>query len=193
MKNKFLTVASILSTLAMLAVAVTPAAAAGDKSITFLGAQWIPGKGVVFEFKVVGDFSDLSGFVNVGGQQFNLNCHFNGKENLACMANRGLSHFVGQIVQGSIAGYNFSGLIRGRTFCYSVFDYYPTSGPPENWHEIGQQCQDSPASPGDTIQFFNPDYNYDYNYRFSIIGGLDACLAAPDLGDGYYYFCQGIQ
>jgi hypothetical protein len=176
MKKKVLIITGIISILAMLALAVTPVAAAGEKSITFLGAQLIPGKGVVFEFNVVGEFSDLSGFVKVGGQQFGLSCHFNGKGNLACMASQGLSRYLGQVATGSINGYNFSGLIRG--FCYSVYDYYPNPLP-ENWGEIGKHCQKSPASPGDIIQFHNPDYPSTpfWNYGYSL---------------GYYFVCGPV-
>jgi hypothetical protein len=190
MKNKILILASVLSILAMFALAVTPAAAVGEKSITFLGATYIQGKGVVFEFKVVGEFSDLPGYVRVGGQQYALSCHFNGKGNLACMATQGLAHFIGQNVQGEIAGYTFSGSIKGggssSSNCYSVYDYYPTY---QDWYTVGQNCQGSPASAGDAITFYNPDYGLNHNYKFSLTTGLEVCPASPDLGEGYYYLC----
>ncbi len=187
MRSKFLVLASIVTILAMAFMAVTPAAAAGEKSITFLGAYLVDGKGVVFEFKVIGEFSDLSGFVKVGGQQFSLSCHFNSKGNLACTANHGLSQFVGQIAQGSIAGHDFSGLIRGvTTNCYSVFDI--KFGDP-GWENIGSYCQNSPAQPGDQIYYYNPNRLFETLYQYSNTDGSDVCLGAQNLGNGYYHIC----
>ncbi len=178
-----------ISLFASFAMLVTPAAAA-EKSITFLGAYLVDGKGVVFEFAVKGDFKDFPGTVMVGGQQFSLSCNFNDKGNLACTANHGLSQFVGQIAQGTIAGFDFSGLIRGPSFCNGVYDFYPDGGgiPPQaDWGSIGQHCGNSAPQFGDAINFYNPNYSDSYTYYYSNDGSSSFTCNAPDLGSGYYY------
>ena len=180
-----------ISLFASFAMLVTPAAAA-EKSIVLLGAYYVPGKGVVFEFNVNGDFKDFPGTVMVGGQQFSLSCNFNDKGKLACTANHGLSQFVGQIAQGSIAGYPFSGLIRGSSICNEVFDYYPDLGlgyiPPQgDWGSIGEYCGNSSPQFGDAINFYNPNYSHSYTYYYSNDGSSGFTCNAPDLGSGYYY------
>jgi len=176
-----------ISLFASFAMLVTPAAAA-EKSITFLGAYLVEGKGVVFEFAVKGDFKDFPGTVMVGGQQFSLNCNFNDKGKLACTANHGLSRYIWQVAQGSVAGFPFSGLIRGT--CHDVFDFYPDNGgiPPQNsWGSIGEYCGNSSPQFGDAINFYNPNYSDSYTYYYSNDGSSSFTCNAPDLGSGYYY------
>ncbi len=193
-KGRFYLLGVFFSLLATFAFALTPAAAAaGQKSISLISAQYDPGKGVVFKFNVQGNFSKLNGSVTVGGKTLPLSCNYNDFGELACTASQGLSSYVGATANITIDGYQFTTIIKGGKWCYGVYDYYPDNGgpPPSSaWGSIGQTCQFHPAHPEDWIIYYNPDYSNSFIYEFSY-DGSDSCWdSAPNFGAGFYFDCE---
>jgi hypothetical protein len=167
--------------------AFTPAAAAGGgKSITLVGAQYVPGKGVVFSFDVKGDFKQgFGGIAKIGGVTFHLtDCKLKDNGMLACVGEQGLSQYVGKIANVTVNGFSGSGMIRHSTqyFCYSVYDWGGNNSTPGEWYDIGPYCQPSGANVGDWINYYNPHYHTDFHYYFH-----DDGIPCFHAGKAYYF------
>lgn len=179
---------SIFILAAFLFASAGPAFAAGERSISLISAGVVPGKGVVFNFKIKGDFDSFGGFATIAGQEFRLICKVKDDGDLSCTMNQGGGQYVGQIAQISLNGYAFSAVIRPGTYCYSVYDY--ELGNPSVWEFIGTHCQDYSAENGDIIEFYN-DYGYDDWFEYKYMD--PSILPCVDYGPGYYYpFCPNI-
>lgn len=179
---KFFTSVFILA--AFLFASVSPAFAAGERSISLLSAGVVPGKGVVFNFKIKGDFDSFGGLATIAGQKFRLSCNIKDNGDLSCTMDQGGSRYAGQIAQINLNGYAFSAVIRPAStmYCYPVYDY--EFGDPSMWQLIGTHCQDTSAQNGDIIEFYN-DYGYDDWYDYMYMDPSQ--LPCVDYGAGYYY------
>lgn len=173
---KFLTSVFILA--AFLFASAGPAFAAGERSISLLSAGVVPSKGVVFNFKVNGDFDSFNGFATIAGQKFRLICNVKDNGDLSCTMNQGGSRYAGQTAQISLNGYAFTAVISG-TYCYPVYDYDTSAV----WGQLGTHCQDSSAETGDMMVF----YNYQYNTWFPYMYMDPSQLLCVDFGAGFYY------
>lgn len=173
---------SIFILAAFLFASAGPAFAAGERSISLLSAGVVPGKGVVFNFKIKGDFDSFGGFVTIAGQEFRLNCNIKDDGNVSCTMDQGGSQYAGQTAQISLNGYAFTAVIKPGTYCYPVYDYnfYDES----IWELIGTHCQDSSAENGDVIEFYN-DFEWDELYDYMYMDPSE--LPCVDFGAGFYY------
>jgi len=159
-----------------------PAFAAGERSISLLSAGVVFGKGVVFNFKIKGDFDSFGGFATIAGQEFRLSCNIKDDGDLSCTMDQGGSQFVGQTAQISLNGYAFSAVIRPGTYCYPVYDY--VLGNESVWQLIGTHCQNNSAQNGDIIEFYN-DYGWDDFFDYMYMDPSQ--LQCVDFGAGFYY------
>jgi hypothetical protein len=157
----------LILTVIVLFVCVPPAYARTERSLTLDSIFYIRGKGVIFTFTPQGDFkkSRLTGAARIDYQTFPLDCHFNDLGKVKCIAEQGLSSFVGKIATGQVAGFGFgdvvrAGLVRptpGAPYCYSIFD--KVGGV---WQALTSFCGSTPAQPGDWVYYkgrvaiFNP-------------------------------------
>ncbi len=134
----------ILLTIAIILATVSPAYAAGERSLSLLSIYFIQGKGVVFTFTEQGRFkaSELSGYTWIDGQKFLLSCRYNAHGDVKCTAQplscndnnpgdekcttpQSLFRYVGQLATGSVAGFPFSGIIRdlpNPRYCPKVWE-----------------------------------------------------------------------
>lgn len=114
--KKFVPLVMIVSMLAgMLWLSVDNATAAG--TITFTGARFVWGKGVVFVFEATGyKNSDVKGAVlTIGSKSFNVHCTVNKKdEKIVCVAGSGLARYAGQMGILSVAGHAFYVIIPSK-------------------------------------------------------------------------------
>lgn len=148
----------------LLAASAFPALAAGP-SVSFLGADFISGKGLVLYFDVPADFdlSQADSFVVVDGITYPLNCLFNDGGILVCIAAVkktaigmtalivfGGSSFETLVPEANVRPVVIASACTGYT--YSVYDYDLGF----TWHEIGTHDQSCPALVGDAIPFFQP-------------------------------------
>lgn len=180
---------SVFILAAFLFASVSPALAAGERSITFLGAGFVYGKGVVFTFEVKGDFDSFGGTARIGGQDFRLICVFRDDGVLSCTMSQGGYKFIGQTAQINLNGYAFSGVIRPGNFCYNVFDWNKPeySGDEESyWMWLGIHCQSTPAEYGDMIEYTSEAWGTDWPYTY-VPGDLVFDFTGETWGDGYYY------
>ncbi|MBS4061522.1 MAG: hypothetical protein KG029_14075 [Bacteroidetes bacterium] len=182
---------SIFVLATLLVASAGPAFAAGEKSITLLSAHFVYGKGVVFTFKVKGDFDSFNGFAKVGGRELRLVCKFRDDGVLSCTMENGGKKYMGELAQGSLNGYPFSGVIKpSPEYCAMIFDWNPNwygweegnGGEIEAlaiengngvydedfWIYIGQFCQGTPFEYGQEIFEYSPPWeNYYYFYYIS--------------------------
>jgi hypothetical protein len=107
--RKFMSLVMISVILAsMLWLSVDNAAAEG--TITFVGARFVWGKGVVFVFEATGyKNSDVKDAVlTIGSKTFKVHCTVNKKdEKIVCVAGGRLTQYAGQIGTLSVAGHAF--------------------------------------------------------------------------------------
>ena len=149
----------LILALALALVSITPAFAAGERSLTLVSIYYIQGKGVVFTFSPQGKFkaSELSGTVTVNGLKYTLSCQFADNGDVKCMADKGMSRYVNQYASGQVAGYPFGGLIRNTRFpyCYGVWNQNQL---------VNSICGSNAAANGDWILLNNNTFaNFDEN------------------------------
>ncbi len=116
---------------------------AADGTITYVGARFVWGKGVVFVFEASGfrnrDIKDAS--LSIGSNTFGLHCHVNKKAGkIVCVAGSGLTQYAGQIGLLSLAGH---------AFYVKIPDRPPL--PPGAWNET-LSCPEG-LSPGADVTF----------------------------------------
>ncbi len=189
MKKYPVTILVLLSML-VIHVGVVSAAPAASGTITLVGVEYVPGKGPVFTFNVSGNFSKgkLKGTLHVeGGADYDLHCTQVDEDTVKCNASQ------------KVAGANVSVTWGGSTFwayvpeappasteyCYSVYDWnFP--GPYVEWVNFGTYCQDTPATYGDVITWYNPGWNDTFDYEFLPESPNPQC-SFHHSGDAYYY------
>lgn len=176
----------ILTVMSMLFVLpATPAAAAGEKSITLAWVDFIEGKGVVVVFNVKGKFDSFDGSVKFGNNSYPLSCNLRDDGKLACVVSKG-SKLVGKSLSGSINGFAFTtGQVPKPNYCYDVFDAWD-DGEYVLVHQVGTHCQEEAAVEGDGIWYTLPEwggYYYWYTYTEQFI---------PEL-PGYWWWEWGPQ
>jgi len=113
MQKKFLVVLSIVSILEMLfGVAAAPAA---TKSLALEDVRFVGGKGYVFLFTATGNFkqSDLSGFVTIGNDGFDLACKLRDDGKVSCVAFKLSPSYTGRQAVVHLAGFIFYTVIPG--------------------------------------------------------------------------------
>jgi hypothetical protein len=197
MKKALLFVFAVFTVLTMLFVAITPVAAkGGEKSITLVSALYIRGKGIVFKFKVVGEFKGFSGQAFAGGQKFALDCKLNDAGDLACLAESGMKKFIGQTVSANVNGYTGSVRLRNSRYCYPVYDWVPGLDPlgpspidPAQWTAFTSFCQNDPAESNDLALLPNPAYPQEPFWYYYYQPDLSVCFPPLPFGGGYALNC----
>jgi hypothetical protein len=182
-RNKRFALASVFVLISLLAVVVIPVAAAGENSISLIRIFLVNGKGVVFKFRVEGEFKEYTGFARVGGNEYQLSCHLNEDGDLVCMADHGLGQYVGEFASGELNGFSFGTTIVDPYFCYDVWDYDNSYV----WHVYDRVCGDSAASSGDYVHYYNPDWGGTYTAMY-----LEEGLTCFNRGRAFYFLsCPG--
>lgn len=153
------------------------------------------GGGPTFTFTVSGDFSKLNGIVEVqGGDSFPLYCRQTDETTVVCHATKKIT---GENVVVTFGGSTFwasvplpsigQGSGNNTPSCYNVYgwnnDFFNN---PTDWVLAGTNCQNTPASYGDTIEFPFANNFVPYNtYYFSNTGTISCGFS--EYGDAYYY------
>lgn len=180
-----------LSLLAMLAsVAAAPMA---GTALSLIEVRNDGGGGVIFVFRVTGDFSksELKGWVQVqGGDGYGLHCNQVDDTTVQCTTTKKAGGYNVVVTFGGSTFWTFVPAARGGSgptqYCYGVYDLYSD---PETesayWGQFDTYCQDAPANFGDTLpSYYNPDYDDYYDYDF--MPGSPSCFD-PVNEDAYYY------
>jgi hypothetical protein len=190
MRNRILKSVSVVAILAIL-LATGVSAARASENITYLGSNFIYGKGLVLWFGLPDgyDASGIAGSVLIDGVSYPLDCAVREDGVLACVAGAS-QKAIGLPATAVIDGLSFDFIVHeprplpvvfAGPWCYSVFDYGPLFIP---WGQIGVHCQNHEAQVGDEISFYNPNYASSYEYEY-FVDSSEAC--APNFGAGYYY------
>lgn len=189
MKKHLIVILLILSMLAMFTGTVA-AAPQSDAAAALTSVIFVPGKGPVFTFSIVGGkFSkrDLNGFVHVeGGNDFGLHCRQVDENTITCTTSK---KTAGKDVVASWGGGTFWAHVPvAPTFCYQIYDWnYDLPNPPDHWALYGSYCQDTPVDYGDYIEWDNPDWGSSPYY---FLPGSPSCFAEDIANDAYYFpFC----
>jgi hypothetical protein len=178
MKQRFSIVLVVLSLLvALVGIAAAPMASG---TVKLVGVQYVPQKGPVFTFEVSGKFgrSALKGTVHVqGGGNFPLYCTQVDDTTVKCHT----SQKVGAVnVSVTFGGSTFWTYVPGAPeFCYNIYDYDLDFV----WRSYGIHCQNVPAEYDDTIPFYNPDWDLEYDVWFLPEG--PTCSGINE--EAYYY------
>ncbi|GAB4487934.1 MAG: hypothetical protein OHK0031_11900 [Anaerolineales bacterium] len=124
---------------------------------------------------------------------------------LACSADEGGTPYIGQLAQVTIGGINAGADVvvaaEFSQYCAPIFDIIPGGGGGggltpsavvtiEPWGQAGTYCQDSPFVVGQIINWYNPAYDFYYDYTYSLDGQDMICTFPPDLGAGFYWDYQ---
>ncbi|WKZ48195.1 MAG: hypothetical protein QY306_02365 [Anaerolineales bacterium] len=164
---------------------VVSAAPSAASAPTLISAEAIK-PGTVFLFQVSGKLakSQLNGSVHVvNGEDYDLYCSQVDAETVRCTTPR--------MVQGNVVvtfnGFLFWTFVRPRSsepteYCYGVYDWDVETA--TSWAYVGDNCQSDPATYGDVIQYYNPDWDDTYDYEF--MPSSPACSFTRP-GDAYYY------
>ncbi len=177
MKKLLFASLTVFSMLAMTTGAAFAAAPASGSAISVIEVR----RDAII-FSVSGDFSQSelhSGSIQIqGGDQFTLHCGQPSDGIVNCSIPL---QALGKNVVINFGGSTFFELVPAA-LCYNVYDY--TYGNTSVWQTIGENCQNSPAQVGDTIEFYNGfGWNEYYDYDF-----MDpSTLPCVDFGAGYYY------
>ncbi len=131
MKKMMLLVTAVAVLICTLWFSADRATAAG--TITYLGARFVWGKGVVFVFEASGyknsDVKDAT--LTIGSSSFNVHCMVNKKAGkIICVAGSGLTQYAGQIGVLSFAGHSFYVKMPDKPPFPSVNGNVPLSCPP---------------------------------------------------------------
>ena len=183
MKKKLLIVILVLSML-MAFAGTAYAAPLADGTAELVSAEHGL-SGAVFIFRVTGEFSksDLNGTMHVvGGEDYPLYCSQIDEFTVRCLS----SDKAGEKnVVLSWGGFVFQAYVPAGPpppeYCYSVYDYDLDYV----WKSYGVHCQESPAEYGDTIPWYNPDWDDYYDAMFLPFGPM--CFGIVE--DAYYYVC----
>jgi len=168
-------------------------AKADSTPITLQSAEFITGKGFVLKFQVTPKFDPkkVDKFILINSVKYKLDCH---RQNdiLTCVAEISRKQFGNHAIIW-IGKYSFGATIKEprQSYCYNIIDY-DLSGV---WERIGTYCQDHVARIGEAITFYNPEWFDYFDYIYTLDGSDAFCsgdsfFPAPDLGNGYYYFCR---
>lgn len=184
-------VSVILTVFSLLAALVSIAAAPlASGTATLIGAGYVDGKGVVFTFQVDGKFSksDLKGSVQVdGGGNYSLDCVQQDAETVKCTAPKAVAgNDVSVTWGGSIFWTHVAGIPDDPQYCYSIYDWdleVPTSA----WVDYGTYCQDAPAEYDDTILWYNPGWEAEFEYWFMPESPDQDWCPYDRSGDAYYF------
>jgi hypothetical protein len=162
MQKKLMLVISIISILGMLfGVAAAPAV---TKSVVLDDVRFIAGKGYVFLFTFKGAFkqSELSGFVNIGSDGFDLACKLRDDGKISCVAIQLSPSYAGREAVVHLAGFIFYATIPGFPcnsidFTLTVYDKIVgyIGGP-----YSGNMSTSDWASFKKSIDFINSDPNF---------------------------------
>jgi hypothetical protein len=183
---------TIFGMLALAALAATPVFAAGESDFSFLGVDYITGKGLAVYFKVSedSDFILLPNYVVIEDVNYPLDCQTRDNDEFICLAKVKKSA-IGEQAEIHAGGRTFTAVVpearvrlcngyRLAGYTYSVYDYDLSLV----WYEAGTHTQSCPAEVGDAIPFLSPDWG-DTELHYYSLDGVDRC--APSLGDGYYF------
>ena len=176
----------------LLATGATTAKAAGD--VTFLGARFVPGKGLMVTLKLSEDADkDQAASAVVNGVTYTMDCRTIetiGKSTiLRCSAD--LARPSGDVpitIWFGSASFATT-LSEPRPWCYNVYDFPPSFDP---WHFVGTTCQETTAQSGNIIEFANYEWWAVFDYQYWETGDqAENCgPAQPEFGSGFYYNCN---
>jgi len=158
------------------------ASAQSAKYISLMVARFIPHKGYVFLFDVVGKYQkdEIVGKIEVAGKSIKLDCIYKEKEGLLSCTAPGLKKYMNAQAEIYLAGGHFYVVVPETVNCYGIFDWTRDLG---GWEYIGEKCV--PASirvrPGDSITRYNPTWKGTYTYVYQ------NSVPCQDMGNGYYY------
>ena len=196
MKRKLLLVfMAMILLISMSGMQVSSARADSGDNISLLGIQAVSHKGVVFIFKVVGDFNSYAGTVRIGANSYKLTgCHMTEaltRQVLKCTAEKGLMPYVGQWATVTINGFSSSALIRPvGEYCYPVYTSN-FKGPqplfPSSYYSWGTHCQSDKPVTGDMIKLVDPGGHIS-DYRLILPGDphIPPSFFLHWKGPGYY-------
>ena len=196
MKRKLLLVfMAMILLISMSGMQVSSARADSGDNISLLGIQAVSHKGVVFIFKVVGDFNSYAGTVRIGANSYKLTgCHMTEaltRQVLKCTAEKGLMPYVGQWATVTINGFSSSALSRPvGEYCYPVYTSN-FKGPqplfPSSYYSWGTHCQSDKPVTGDMIKLVDPGGHIS-DYRLILPGDphIPPSFFLHWKGPGYY-------
>lgn len=179
----------ILVVMALLGMQVGTAAAA-SASITLISVEH-GYQGPVFTFRVNGEFSkaELKGFLHVeNGADYALYCKQVDETTVKCTTSDKVS---GVDVVVTWGGSTFWASVPEAppVYCYDLYDWNPPPAP-FTWMNYGPYCQNSPATYGDILFWYNPAWEDTYPYIFLPESPTAEWCASNRSGDAYYFiFC----
>jgi hypothetical protein len=161
MSKSFKVILSIVMLAVLLLSSASSAFAARERSITLIGAEFEQGKGVVFTFKVNGEFDSYGGTAIIAGQEFTLSCNFKDNGDLGCTMNKGGGKYAGLPALITLNGYSFSVTIRNPNYCYNVYDIvYDEEYEGYFFMEDGSHCIANPGTWDNAFYRDNQLYNF---------------------------------
>lgn len=158
MKKRAFLILALISIVVMLAG--TAAAPMASRSISFLDARFVPGKGVVFLFETTGVFtkSDMNtAFAYADGKSLDIDCHMKDNSQIACTVAL-INQYAGQSVVVGLIGQGFWATVPGTVTCYG-FSY----GLYQMDSDIFRAYNDS-LTKKEVMSWYVPDYVTNLNY-----------------------------
>jgi len=181
--KKYLVTILVLFSMLLTQVGIAAAAPSADGTATLVSVEHGL-KGPVFTFSVSGKFSktELKGFLQVqGGDDYSLYCTQVDESTVKCTTSDKVSGVNVVLSWGGGTFWAFVPEAPPAAYCYNVYDYDRTI----TWKIYGTYCQDYRAEYGDTIPWYNPDWDDYFDAVF-----LPEHICAGIVEDAYYYpFC----
>jgi hypothetical protein len=142
--------------------------------------------GPTFTFRVTGEFSQSElngGFVSVeGGNDYPLYCAQQDEDTVVCHTSKKVA---GKNIVVGFGGARFWVTVPDQTimnYCFAIYDWTLASN---EWMKQGEYCTDFIPNDGHEIRYFNPYWDWEYDYNFFGAGFDNGFWSNP--GTGYYY------
>jgi hypothetical protein len=113
-----------------------------------------------------------------GGGDYDLYCSQVDDETVRCTASKKVYGKVVVMFGGSTFWTSVTEYTGPSNYCYNVYDYDTSF----TWKNYGTHCQENPAEYGDTVPWYNPDWDEYYDAEF-----LPEYGCAGIVEDAYYY------
>lgn len=187
---------TLLVLMIMLSLAVSPALALNGL-ITLVETRNDRGGGVIFVLEFSGDFPDnyFTGYVTEGDNIYPINCNVVSENVVQCTVSRATAGKNVVLHVGEFIFWTFvpeasgtpSGAPSGPTeYCYDIYNAQTDENEQDFfWVSVGVNCQDEPASDGDTIEFDT------WFYEFWTIISDGYCGVTGNSEQGYFEICLG--
>jgi hypothetical protein len=188
---------SVFTVLIIMLLLTVGSALAADGLIFLVETRNDSGGGVIFVLEFSGEFprNYFQGFVTEGDNRYPIDCNVVSENVVQCTVSRATAGknvvlYVGEFIFWTFvpeASGELGGVPGGPTeYCYNIYNAQTDQNEQDFfWVPVGVNCQDVPASDGDTIEYDT------WFYEFWTIISDGYCGVNGNSEQGYFEICLG--